>query len=317
MQRSVSILWEPCAGGARLLRLFGESPCALVPDTAGGLPVVEIGPYCFSARRDPEGGQLETPAGAESSDHPVCGEFVQEVVLPDSVRAIHNGAFYNCRALRRLTAGPGVESLGSDLFTNCRALRTFALRAAPDEATGLKKMLAAVAAGIGVEFLGGTTPVRLYYPEFSEFLHENTPAHIFNHSIEGVGYRYRQCFDQGVLTFAEYDAAFDKADAEESPEGLCRVALDRLGSPVQLSEEARTRYGAYLAAHAGDAVAVVLADRDITALQALAGVLDVPARRQAALACGQAQWTEGAALLLAGTPGGERKPKKTYDFDDL
>lgn len=317
MQRSVSILWEPCAGGARLLRLFGESPCALVPDTAGGLPVVEIGPYCFSARRDPEGGQLETPAGAEPSDHPVCGEFVQEVVLPDSVRAIHNGAFYNCRALRRLTAGPGVESLGSDLFTNCRALRTFALRAAPDEATGLKKMLAAVAAGIGVEFLGGTTPVRLYYPEFSEFLHENTPAHIFNHSIEGVGYRYRQCFDQGVLTFAEYDAAFDKADAEESPEGLCRVALDRLGSPVYLSEEARTRYGAYLAAHAADAVAVVLADRDTTALQALAGVLDVPARRQAALACGQAQWTEGAALLLAGTPGGERKPKKTYDFDDL
>lgn len=317
MQRSVSILWEPCAGGARLLRLFGESPCAVVPDTAGGLPVVEIGPYCFSARRNPEGGQPETPAGAESSDHPVCGEFVQEVVLPDSVRAIHNGAFYNCRALRRLTAGPGVESLGSDLFTNCRALRTFALRAAPDEATGLKKMLAAVAAGIGVEFLGDTAPVRLYYPEYSEYLDENTPAHIFNHSIEGVGYRYRQCFDQGVLTFAEYDAAFDKADAEESPEGLCRVALDRLGSPVQLSEEARTRYGAYLAAHAADAVAVVLAGRDTAALQALAGVLDVPARRQAALACGQAQWTEGAALLLAGTPGGERKPKKTYDFDDL
>ncbi len=317
MQRSVSILWEPCAGGARLLRLFGESPCALVPDTAGGLPVVEIGPYCFSARRDPKGGQLETPAGAEPSDHPVCGEFVQEVVLPDSVRAIHNGAFYNCRALRRLTAGPGVESLGSDLFTNCRALRTFALRAAPDEATGLKKMLAAVAAGIGVEFLGGTTPVRLYYPEFSEYLHENTPAHIFNHSIEGVGYRYRQCFDQGVLTFEEYDAAFAMADAEESPEGLCRVALDRLGSPVHLSEEARTRYGAYLAAHAADAVAVVLADRDTAALQALAGVLDASGRRQAALACGQSQWTEGAALLLAGTSGGERKPKKTYDFDDL
>lgn len=317
MQRSVSILWEPCAGGARLLRLFGESPCALVPDMAGGLPVVEIGPYCFSARRDPKGGQLETPAGAEPSDHPVCGEFVQEVVLPDSVRAIHNGAFYNCRALRRLTAGPGVESLGSDLFTNCRALRTFALRAAPDEATGLKKMLAAVAAGIGVEFLGGTTPVRLYYPEFSEYLHENTPAHIFNHSIEGVGYRYRQCFDQGVLTFEEYDAAFAMADAEESPEGLCRVALDRLGSPVHLSEEARTRYGAYLAAHAADAVAVVLADRDTAALQALVGVLDPFGRRQAALACGQSQWTEGAALLLAGAPGGERKPRKTYDFDDL
>ncbi len=317
MQRSVSILWEPCTGGARLLRLFGESPRALVPDTAGGLPVTEIGPYCFSARREPEGGQLETPAGACPSDHPVCGEFAQEVILPDSVRAIHNGAFYNCRTLRRLTAGPGIESLGSDLFTNCRALRTFALRAAPDEATGLKKMLAAVAAGIGVEFLSGTAPARLYYPEFSEYLHENTPAHIFNHSIEGVGYRYRQCFDQGVLAFEEYDAAFAMADAEESPEGLCRVALDRLCCPVQLNEEARARYGAYLAGHAADAVAVILADRDAAALQALAGVLDETSRREAALACGQAQWSEGAALLLAGTSGAGRKQKKTYDFDDL
>lgn len=317
MQRSVSLLWEPCAGGARLLRLFGESPCAVVPATAGGLPVTEIGPYCFSARRDPEGGQRETPVGAEPSDHPVCGEFVQEVVLPDSVRAIHNGVFYNCRALRRLTVGPGVESLGSDLFTNCRALRTFALRAAPDEATGLKKLLAAVSAGIEAEFLGGATPTRLYYPEYSEYLDENTPAHIFNHSIEGVGYRYRQCFDQGVLSFAEYDAAFAMADAEESPAGLCRVALDRLCGPVHLSEESKKLYSAYLAAHAADAVAVILADRDPAALQALAGVLDPAARRQAALACGQAQWSEGAALLLAGTAGAGHKRRKTYDFDDL
>lgn len=317
MQRSVSILWEPCAGGARLLRLYGESPCAVVPDTAGGRPITEIGPYCFSARREPEGGRMETPAGAEPSGHPVCGEFVQEVILPDSVQALHNGAFYNCRALRRLTAGPGLESLGSDLFTNCRALRTFALRAAPDAPTGLKKMLAAVSAGIGVEFLGGAAPVRLYYPEYSEYMDENTPAHIFNRGIQGVGYRYRQCFDQGVLAFAEYDAAFAMADAEESPAGLCQVALDRLCGPVQLKEEARARYGAYLAGHAADAVAVVLADRDAAALQVLAGVLEEPARREAALACGQAQWSEGAALLLAGAPGAGRKRKKTYDFDDL
>ena len=192
---------------------------------------------------------------------------------------------------------------------------TFALRAAPEEATGLKKMLAAVSAGIEVEFEGGAAPARLYYPEYSEYLDENTPAHIFNHSIEGVGYRYRQCFDQGVLTFAEYDAAFDMADAEESPEGLCRVALDRLCAPIHLNEEARGRYGAYLAAHADAALAVVLVDRDPTALQALAGVLDAPARRHAALACGQAQWSEGAALLLAGV--GNRNGKKNYDFDDL
>ena len=317
MQHSVGILWQPCADGARVLRLFGDTPCPAVPATVNGLPVTEIGPYCFSARREPEGGQLEVPAGAAASDHPICGEFVQEVTLPDSVRALHNGAFYNCRALRRVITGPGLDSLGSDLFTNCRALRTFALRAAPRQPTGLKKMLAAVAAGIEVEFLLGEAPARLYYPEFLEYLHENTPAHIFNHSIEGVGYRYRQCFADGVLQFDEYDAAFAHADAEESPEGLCRVALDRLCTSVQLSEDARQRYAAYLREHPGDGTAIVLADRNAAALRVLANLWDESARRDAALSCGRAGWSEGAALLLASTPGTSRKPKKTYDFDDL
>ena len=317
MQHSVSVLWQPCADGARVLRLFGDTPCPAVPALVGGLPVTEIGPYCFSARREPEGGQLKVPAGAAASDHALCGEFVQEVTLPDSVRAIHNGAFYNCRSLRRLTAGPGLESLGSDLFTNCRSLRTFALRAAPAQPTGLKKMLAAVATGIEAEFLLGDAPARLYYPEFLEYLHENTPAHIFNHSIEGVGYRYRQCFADGVLQFDEYDAAFAHADAEESPEGLCRVALDRLCRPVLLGEDARQRYAAYLRQHPGEGGTIVLADRDAAALKVLAGVLEEDARRDIALACGRAGWSEGAALLLASAPGAGRKPKKTYDFDDL
>lgn len=317
MQHSVSVLWQPCADGARVLRLFGDTPCPAVPAMVGGLPVTEIGPYCFSSRRDPESGELEVPAGAAAVDHPICGEFVQEVSLPDSVRAIHNGVFYNCRGLRRLIAGPGLESLGSDLFTNCRYLRSFALRAAPNQPTGLKKMLAAVAAGIEVEFLSGDSPVRLYYPEFLEYLHENTPAHIFNHSIEGVGYRYRQCFAEGVLQLDEYDAAFAHADAEESPEGLCRVALDRLCCPLLPEEDVRQRYAAYLREHPADGTAIVLADRDVAALRTLAGVLDEAARREAALACGRAGWSEGAALLLAAVPGANRKPKKTYDFDDL
>ena len=47
MQHSVSVLWQPCADGARVLRLFGDTPCPAVPAMVGGLPVTEIGPYCF------------------------------------------------------------------------------------------------------------------------------------------------------------------------------------------------------------------------------------------------------------------------------
>ena len=179
----MTVFWEPCAGGVRVLRLLGDTPCPAVPGVIGGLPVVEIGPYCFAERPVRPGAQC---TGTDT--HEITGNFVEEVTLPDTVRVLHSAAFYNCRKLRRVTLGAGVESLGSDLFTNCRQLRVFTLRAAADAPTGLKKLLGAVSADITAELDGA----RLFYPEYSEFLDENTPAHIFNHSIEGEGYRMRQ-----------------------------------------------------------------------------------------------------------------------------
>ena len=143
---------------------------------------------------------------------------------------------------------------------------------------------------------------------------ENTPAHIFNHSIEGEGYRYRQCFDGSVLRFAEYDAAFPQACVGESEKTLCRIALDRLCSPFALLPEAQGIYSAYLAAHAASAAAPLIARRDTESLQLVLKLADEESRRQIALACSQSGWSEGAALTL----GGQRpRRQKTYDFDDL
>ena len=141
-----------------------------------------------------------------------------------------------------------------------------------------------------------------------------TPAHIFNHSIEGEGYRYRQCFDGSVLRFAEYDAAFPQACVGESEKTLCRIALDRLCIPYALLPEAQGIYSAYLAAHAVSAAAPLIARRDTESLQLVLKLADEESRRQIALACSQSGWSEGAALTL----GGQRpRRQKTYDFDDL
>ena len=299
----VGLYWEPCPGGARLLRLLGDTPA--VPGTIEGLPVAELGPYCFADRP-------VRPGARRTGDdtHEITGNFVEEVTLPDTVRVLDSAAFYNCRRLRRVTLGPGVEGFGSDLFTNCRQLQTFRLRAAADAPTGLKKLLGAVSADITVELDGA----QLFYPEYSEFLDENTPAHIFNHSIEGEGYRYRQCFDGSVLRFAEYDAAFPQACVGESEKTLCRIALDRLCTPFALLPEAQGIYSAYLAAHAASAAAPLIARRDTEALQLVLKLADEESRRQIALACSQSGWSEGAALTL----GGQRpRRQKTYDFDDL
>lgn len=301
----VGLYWEPCPGGARLLRLLGDTPCPAVPGTIEGLPVAELGPYCFADRP-------VRPGARRTGDdtHEITGNFVEEVTLPDTVRVLDSAAFYNCRRLRRVTLGPGVEGFGSDLFTNCRQLQTFRLRAAADAPTGLKKLLGAVSADITVELDGA----QLFYPEYSEFLDENTPAHIFNHSIEGEGYRYRQCFDGSVLRFAEYDAAFPQACVGESEKTLCRIALDRLCTPFALLPEAQGIYSAYLAAHAASAAAPLIARRDTESLQLVLKLADEESRRQIALACSQSGWSEGAALTL----GGQRpRRQKTYDFDDL
>ena len=234
----MSIIWEPCAAGARVLRVLGDSPCPAVPETVEGLPVTEIGPYCFADK------PVKTGARRSGADtHEVTGNFVEEVTLPDTVRTLHSAAFYNCRRLRRLSLGAGVEGLGSDLFTNCRSLARLCLRAAPDAPTGLKKLLGAISADITAEFDGA----RLFYPEYSEFLDENTPAHIFNHNIEGEGYRMRQCFTAaGAVDYAAFDASFAQACVGEGEGALCRLALGRLVLPFALGGQARADYEFYL-----------------------------------------------------------------------
>ena len=184
------------------------------------------------------------------------------------------------------------------------------LHAGPSEATGLRRLLVAISADVTVEFTGGA---RLFYPEYFELLDENTPAHIFNHSIEGEGYRMRQCFAaDGSLDFAAYDASFAQACVGESEEKLCRLALGRLCLPYGLGDDARADYEFYLTAHPDAAFTLAITARDEAAVKLLVG-LGLPTANAAAF-CARQGWSAGAALLL-GRP--KRAAKKTYGFDDL
>ena len=303
----LAVVWQSCAGGARVLRVLGDTPCPVVPHAVDGVPVVEIGPYCF-ADKPVTGGTLWPADSADT--HEITGNFVEEVTLPDAVRVIDSAAFYNCRRLRRVALGPAADSFGSDLFTNCRSLQTLELHADPGEPTGLRRLLVAISADVTVAFTGGA---RLFYPEYFELLDENTPAHIFNHSIEGEGYRMRQCFaPDGSLDFAAYDASFAQACVGESEEKLCKLALGRLCLPYALSDDARADYEFYLTAHPDAAFTLAITAREETAVRLLVG-LGLPTARAAAY-CARQGWSAGAAILL----GRSKRPvKKTYDFDDL
>lgn len=314
---ALAFLWQPAPGGARLLRVFGDSPCPVLPAAIEGLPLTELGPYCFSARERAFGPDARRTGPQELFGHAIAGDFVQRVTLPGTVRVFHNAAFYNCRGLTELCLGPGTPetlSLGSDLFTNCRALERFVLDAPPDAPTGLKRLAGAVSADVGAVFApGGQAAARVFFPEYFEYLDENTPAHIFNHSIEGEGYRMRQCFDGFTMNFDEYDSAFEQALVSESPASLCRIALDRLLCPWALRPEAAERYRACLRERAETAAAPLIARRAEQAMRLLCPLLEPADRAAVARRCAAAGWSEGAALALA---HGARHTKR-YDFDDL
>ncbi|MGY6225687.1 leucine-rich repeat protein, partial [Faecalibacterium duncaniae] len=179
------------AGGARLVRVYGQDPCVVLPGSVpapagGSWPITELGDYCFSEKPrslpasdavcryqvDETGavrltrafGQavggsarrydfdFDAPAADPDDLHPVCGSFVEEVTLPDRLQVIGSCAFYNCRKLRLLTVGAEGLTLGSDVFLNCFALETIRVQAEADAATGLFALVNNITEAVRAEF---------------------------------------------------------------------------------------------------------------------------------------------------------------------
>ena len=243
---------------ARLTRVYGDAPCAALPASVPGpeggvLAITELGDYCFSEKPrslpradtlcryevSPDGTcalvqafgrnltgrhgryDLDFGEGAAAPEelHPVCGNFVEEVILPDSLQVIGSCAFYNCRGLRRLSVGAGDLTVGSDVFLNCFALADLLVRAAPEEKTGLFALVNNITEAVRALFwLPGEARPRagLWYPAYWEDV-EESPAHILLHTFSGQGYHYRQCFLENKLLPAEYDAIFPQGhDADDA-----------------------------------------------------------------------------------------------------
>ena len=189
---------------ACLVRAYGEAPCIALPSAlpapeGGSWAVTELGDYCFSESprnlpapdavcryavgedgsavltrafgRDRTGRHrrydLDFGTAPEEDLHPVCGNFLEEAVLPDSLRVIGSCAFYNCRRLRTLSVGAGELTVGSDVFLNCFALADLIVRAGPEQATGLFALVNNITEAVRALFLcpGEAAPrAGLWYP---------------------------------------------------------------------------------------------------------------------------------------------------------
>ena len=266
----------PLAGGAaRLVRVYGGEPCAVLPGAVPGpeggeWPITELGDYCFSEKprglpgpektcryEQAEDGTLrltrafgrevggrarysfdfDAPAASAQDDdlHPVCGNFLEEVSLPDSLRVVGSCAFYNCRKLRRLSAGAGELTMGSDVFLNCFALEDLIVRAAPEQPTGLFALVGSITEAVRALFwpVGEASPrAGLWYPAYWEDI-EETPAHILLHT-KTVSYTHLDVYKRQAEEKAAEEEAMEAVEngplTEERRQELLKIRRDGLNA---------------------------------------------------------------------------------------
>lgn len=314
------IYWEHTKeGGARILRVYGMTPDVVLPDTIEGVPVTEIGAYCFARQpRLPEKynrtqlvtKETEEDSGSDGS-YPgndaslelreLSGEYPTRVMLPDTVEKLGSLAFYNASSLSCLEIGKRLTGIGSDAFMNCGKLHRLLLHCGRGEASGLRQILAQISHDMEVSFADETGVwAKVLFPEYYESYDEIAPAHLFGRNIEGEGFRARQSFRDGVMDFAQYDLIFPKACAEEKEKTLCGLALDRLRYPTDLGEGQRGLYAEYLVRHSETLCEMLIKARDGDLAEFLCrerifvrADLEHCIRRAADEA-----WAEGSALFL-------------------
>lgn len=199
-----------------------EAHLAEIPETIEGLEVTELSDYAFS------------------------GTQVEEIYLPKTVKKIGRYAFYNCKYLKKISFYNTMKELGAGAFTGCHNIHEIELTFVEDKKSILREILIELAEEQNVTFHMEDGDAKLLFPEYFEESVENTPARILEIHTHGSGMLYRNCFVQKELNFQMYDEKLIYAIAQEFPETVIRLTLQRLLYPYQLTETMKGKYIAYL-----------------------------------------------------------------------
>lgn len=246
-----------------LKRCYGTEERIEVPAQIEGMPVTVLAPYIFSqARREPD------------QKAAICGNQVKEIVLPDTVREIGNYAFYGCYYLEALTLSHRTHDIAGGAFTGCRHLKNLTFRMEQAEGYCMKDVLSEVHHEMKVKLVYPNAVCTLLFPEYYEEAVENTPARQLETQFHGSGYSYRQCFQDGVFQFGEYDRLFQEAQNLESEDFCIELAVTRLMEKARLSQDAEGVYQSYLMEHRMSAAGWCIEFEQNETLEFLTGFID-------------------------------------------
>lgn len=293
----------------RLIHMFGKSPLCRVPSEINGTQVTELAPYCFSAKSLPARlkDRVQNEVGIAVDMTELTDSYVEEIILPDSVKKIGRLAFYNCWNLRQIELSADIESVDGDAFMNCTHLSMLVLRGTPQTSSCLKQILAQISWLVRVSWVTeDSTIARACFFEYDQTYDEIGPAHIFKLNMNGEGFRARQSFNDRVFVWKQYDDTFEEAKAQESEQDLLDMALYRLIFPYDLEDEAKSLFTDYVKAHSQKLGSLLVKKRDVSLLERYLNLTDMDGQRLAdaqvvtemIAKAAETDWGEGSVILL-------------------
>lgn len=275
-----------------VLSCKGFGTAVTLPDFIKGYPVIGIGAYAFS---DSEKGLALLPEEAEvfyekitgikvpgSREEPLSGRRLKEITLPKHLKVIEKYAFYNCRELERVkinpvifnpvNLNPGRLRIENGAFMNCHKLKYIKVNGTPEEETAVREFLMELDSELCVTYSRGEEKSMFLFPDYYEYSIENTPARITQELLYGAGYRYRQCFREGILDVQVYDKVFQAAEIQTLHETALQIAFLRLQYPYGLLKKPKERYLNFISAHIQKALNYMILRDDINGLGFLSGM---------------------------------------------
>lgn len=266
-----------------ILRCYGISGSVVIPDKLDGLPVTELSAYAFAEEMEAE---PENTGGFPC----ICGDRLEELYLPGTIKKLGRYIFYNCLRFWKLSFYSNIAFMGAGAFTGCENLRCLAMRRLEGNSC-LREILQDLkqkvtvecyraieasgkgqAAGMIADMKEQQMFCRLVYPEFFEEAVENTPARIISTQTHGMGIQYRNAFRNTQVVFREYDRLFMTGKYNIDLKVLTEIALSRLCYPFTLEEDAREEYTQCLSAHLWEAASYLLEQENEKDLRWLAEV---------------------------------------------
>lgn len=270
-----SFAFEKVNDGIRILRCYGVSGRVTIPEALEGLPVTEVADYTFAEEMD---WGPENTSGLPC----ICGDALEELDLPQTVRRLGRYVFYNCTGFRKLSFYSNIAYMGAGGFTGCGNLAHLVCYQ-QDGPSCLREILQDLKQSVVVDCYWDRAPAaaggsdsqnqrgeaegsserrnlrcRLVYPEFFEEAVENTPARIISTQTHGMGIQYRNTFRNTGIVFAEYDKLFETGKYNMDLTDNIKISAARLSCPWELSEDAEAGYASWLRQHIREGAAYFL-----------------------------------------------------------